>query len=104
MLCTAKTRTISIGDQHRIRKFDANQRNYAPQANKPQVLKSCAQMKELARISSGQPAQITANVMGIMSCEIYPCLPRKDVLRRQTKRVKCVGEEEIEPKTLNDCK
>ena len=63
MRCTARATTISIGDQHKIRKFDANQHNHAPQANKPQVLKACTQMKEIAQISNDQPAQIITNVM-----------------------------------------
>ena len=104
MRCTARATTICIGDQHRIRKFVTNQHNHAPQASKPEVLKACIQMKELAQISNDQPAQIITNVTATISREIQPCLPRKDALRQQIKRAKRVCDEEVEPKTLNEFK
>ena len=65
--CAARATTICIGDQHKIRKFDANQHNHAPQASRPEVMKACTEMKELA--------QIIANVMATILREIQPCLP-----------------------------
>ena len=104
MRCTARATTICIGDQHRIRKFDTNQHNHAPQASQSEVLKACIQMKELAQISNDQPAQIITNVTATISREIQPCLPRKDALRQQIKRAKRACDEEVEPTTLNEFK
>ena len=104
MRWTARPTTICIGDQHKIRKFDANQHNHALQASKSEVLKVSIQMKELAQISNDQPAQIINNVIATISREIQTCLLRKDALRQQIKRVKRVCDEEVEPKILNEFK
>ena len=100
-LCTARTTKISIGNQHKIRKFNAN---HASQANQLQVLKAYSQMKELAQIGNNRSAQIIVNVMATMSHEIQPYLPRKGVLRQQIKRAIRVCDEQVELKTLNDSK
>ena len=90
MRCTARTTAICIEDQHKIRKFDGNQHNHAPQASKPEALKACTQMKELAQISNDQPAQIITIVMATISRKIQPCLLRKYALRQQIKGTKRV--------------
>ena len=55
MRCTARATTICIGDQYIIRTLNANQYNPASQASKPEVLKTCTQIKKLAQISNDQP-------------------------------------------------
>ncbi|CAF3241470.1 unnamed protein product [Rotaria sp. Silwood2] len=104
MKCTARVTIICIEGQHKIRKFDAKQHNHAQEASKPDVLKACIQMKELAQISNYQPAQIISNVIAITAHEIRPCLPRKDALRQQIQRAKRVCDVEVETKTLDDFK
>ena len=59
-------------------------------------------MKELAQISNDQLAQIISNVAATTLREIQPCLPRKQALRQQIKRARCVCNEEAEPNTLDD--
>ena len=75
MLCTATAAVISVGDQHKVREFSANQHNDVLQSNGPQILKACTQMKELTQISNDRPVHIITNVMFTMSCEIQPSLP-----------------------------
>ena len=104
MRCTSKATTICIGDRHEICRFDTNQHNHALQASKPEILKACTQMKELAQVSNDQPAQIITNVMATISRQIQPCLSRKDTLRQQIKRAKRVCDEEVKPQTLNEFK
>ncbi|CAF1029952.1 unnamed protein product [Didymodactylos carnosus] len=86
----------------KIHKFDAKHHNHAPEASKPEALKACIQMKELAQISNDQPAQIISNVIATTSREIQPCLPRKDALGQKIKTAKRVCDEGVEPKTLDD--
>ena len=94
----ARATTIRIGDQQKVRKFDANRHNHAAQASKPEILKARTQMKGSAQISNDQPAQIITNVMDTISHEIQAYLSRKDALRQQIKRAKRVCDEEVEPK------
>ena len=99
--CTVRVTTICIQDQHKICTFDAKHHNRAPEANRPGV-KACTQIKELAQISNDQPAQIISNVAATTSCEIQPCLPRKEALVQQIKKPRRVCDEEVAPNTLDD--
>ncbi|CAF1516550.1 unnamed protein product [Didymodactylos carnosus] len=82
---------------------DIYHHNHAPEASKPEALKACIRMKELAKISNDQPAQIISNVIAATSREIQLCLPRKDALRQQIKRAKRVCDEEVEPMYITRC-
>ena len=72
--CTARTITVYVGKQHRTHKVDADQHNHAPEASKPEALKVCLKMKQLAEITNDPPAKIISNILATTSREIQPCL------------------------------
>ncbi|XP_036148172.1 uncharacterized protein LOC118647419 [Monomorium pharaonis] len=86
--CIARAITILINGQHIVRKFDALKHNHAGQADKPEIEKTCNKMKQLAKNSNDQPAQIVNNVVASTSQNTKPCLPSKDALRHQIKRIR----------------
>lgn len=63
--CIARAITILNNGQHIVRKFDASKHNHVGQADKLEVEKICNQMKQLAKSSNDQPAQIINNVINI---------------------------------------
>ena len=80
MKCIARNATICIVNQHDL----------ALQANKPNILKACNQMKNLGPISNDRPTQIITNVMATISHEIHSYLSQKQPLRQQIKGAKRV--------------
>ncbi|CAG8855267.1 31189_t:CDS:2, partial [Gigaspora margarita] len=77
--CKGRAITKFINNLHYLKQF--NDHNHTPQASSAEVAKSIAHIKELAKETNDQPAQVIQNTIISISEEIYPYVPSQNALR-----------------------
>lgn len=89
---TGRAVTLFYNGQHHLKKFAGHR--HSPDANRVVVAKAIADLKEKARTTRDQPAQIIQSVKINIPEVVHPSLPSQDALRKLIKRAR---REELPP-------
>src|SRR5438132_4762905 len=86
--CKGRATTILNGEQHYLQ--DTSDHNHAPEASRFDIVKTINTMKEKARETDDQPAQIIQNAISSTSSsqEVYTYLPSNEALRKSINRIR----------------
>src|SRR5260364_5012 len=84
--CKGRAITKFINNLHYLKHFSDH--NHSPQASSAEVAKSIAHIKEQAKETNDQPAQVIQNTIVSITGEIYPYVPSQNALHIRIKRIR----------------